>query len=180
MISASSRAASVAAASFLPSASALPVPPLAPPPVPPLMPVEREISVRWKNSKPLRRLVRGVRQTNLEAAASLLPAADASGASGKLAGLTRPFAPARTHRATTRSATRGRGRMGTHGRRRKVQCAGAEECGHGKGALACLLRRTMSHHGGQLGRHRHEGVGIDGQRGCSACSHLHKGREGGR
>ena len=54
--------------------------------------------------------------------------------------------------------------MGTHGRRRKVQHADAEVCGQGKGALACLLRCPMAHHGGQLGRHQRRGVGLDGQR----------------
>jgi len=47
------------------------------------------MSVREKNSWPLRRLVLGARQTNLEVAASLRAAADASGASGVLTGLWR-------------------------------------------------------------------------------------------
>ena len=37
-------------------------------------------------------------------------------------------------------------------------------CGQGKGALACLLRCPMAHHGGQVGRHQCERVRLDGQR----------------
>ena len=75
------------------------------------------------------------------------------------------FAPARTHRATTRSATRGCGRMGTHGRRRKVQRAGAEVCAQGEGVLACLLRWPIRRRDGRLGRHQQGRVRLDEQRG---------------
>ena len=55
--------------------------------------------------------------------------------------------------------------MGTHGRRRKVQRAGAEVCGQGKGALACLLRWPMSGCDGRLGRHQYGRVRLVEQRG---------------
>ena len=108
-----------------------------------------------------------MRQTNLEAAASLLAAADASVVAGVLPALQRPFAPVHGHGAATGSVKRGRGCMGTHGCRRKVQRAGAEVCRQGKGALACLLRWPMSGCDGRLGRHQHGGVGLDGQ--CVYC-----------
>ena len=75
------------------------------------------------------------------------------------------FAPARAHGAKKISVKRGHGRMGMHGRRRKVQRAGGEVCGQSKGALACLFRWPMSGCDG-LGRHHHRGVGLDGQREC--------------
>ena len=159
-ISATSRAAPVAAASALPSPSALPVPP-----VPLLTAAERYMGIHRKNSSPLRRLAAG------GAANQYRRRRDPAGCGWRACCVRRvdragaAFAPARTHRATSRSASRGRGRMGTHGRRRKVQRAEAEVCAQGKGALACLLRWPMSGCDGRLGRHQYGRVRPVEQRG---------------
>ena len=67
--------------------------------------------------------------------------------------------------------------MGMHGRRRKVQRAGGEVCGQSKGALACLFRWPMSGCDSvAIITEVSDSMGSE----SAACSHLHKGRVGGR
>ena len=85
------------------------------------------------------------------------------------------FAPARAHGAKKISVKRGHGRMGMHGRRRKVQRAGGEVCGQSKGALACLFRWPMSGCDSvAIITEVSDSMGSE----SAACSHLHKGRVG--
>lgn len=120
-----------------------------------------------------------MRQSKLAAAASLLAAADASGASGELTGLGRPLRlRARTERRHDQRSegvdSRPRMVTGARSSMQEQRCAGKEGA---RGHACCAARwPIMVDNSDAISTEVSDSMSSEG----AACSHLHEGREEGR